>query len=103
MSLESGGDSDKETIAGFVLKYSAYNCPNPSQMKVRRVDTKQTATANGGPQIYRTFDLKTGFVCSKSDQPTGGGCFDYEVQLCCPSEYLSIHSEAFVLVKAYSH
>ena len=86
MSIDVGGDADKETIAGFVSKYSAYACPTPSQMKVRRIDTKQIATASGGPQIYRTFDLKTGFVCLKSDQPNGASCFDYEVQLCCPSK-----------------
>jgi Mucin-2 protein WxxW repeating region len=71
MSLDSGGDADKETLAGFSSKYPSYSCPNPSQMKVRRSDTKQSATPSGGPQVFRTFDLKTGFVCLKADQPTG--------------------------------
>jgi hypothetical protein len=45
---------------------------NPSALKVRRADTKQAATPSG-PQIYRTFDLKTGSVftnvcCCHGDQ-----------------------------------
>ena len=86
MNIDVGGDADKETIGGFASKYSAYTCPTPSQMKVRRADTKKVATSSGGPQTFRTFDLKTGFVCLKSDQQNGADCFDYEVQLCCPSE-----------------
>jgi hypothetical protein len=86
MNIDTGGDADKETIAGFLSKFSAGSCPNPSAMKVRRADTKQNATSGGVPQIYKSFDLKTGFVCLKSDQPSGAACFDYEVQLCCPSK-----------------
>ena len=88
MSIDVGGPADKETIAGFLPVYQAYTCPNPSSMRVRTVATKQNATATGGPQVYKNFDLTTGFICQQSDQPSGAPCLNYEVQLCCPRKIL---------------
>ena len=87
LNSDSGGTADKELLSALVSKYGAYACPKPSQIKVRRADTKQNATMKGGPQIYSSLDTTTGFLCMKSMQPDGSNCFDYEVQLCCPRKF----------------
>ena len=33
MNLNSGGDADKEILAGFISKYSAYTCLDPTQIR----------------------------------------------------------------------
>ena len=83
MSSDQGGLADKETLQSLYNKYGAQTCLNPAKIRVRRVGTRQEASAGGGPQIFSTFDTTVGFQCLASMQK-GQNCFDYEVQLCCP-------------------
>jgi hypothetical protein len=51
LSADVGGISDREDLPALVSKYGPYACPKPLNIKVRRVDTKDTATLKGGPQV----------------------------------------------------
>jgi len=43
MNVESGGNSDRETLSGLQAKYGARACPKPSQIIARRFDTQEVA------------------------------------------------------------
>jgi hypothetical protein len=51
LSIDHGGYSDKEDLAGLVSAYGPYACAKPLQIKVRSVGAKEPATARGGPQV----------------------------------------------------
>ena len=70
MSTESGGQSDKETLAALTDKYGARACTKPTQILARRVDTKENATKAGGgqpskPQVH-DFPLNGTFLKIKN-------------------------------------
>jgi len=52
LNSDHGGVTDREDLAGLVAKYGPYACKKPSQIKVRRADTKEVAIFKSGPQVW---------------------------------------------------
>ncbi|XP_066269246.1 uncharacterized protein [Branchiostoma lanceolatum] len=50
-------------------------------LAVRVKGTEQSAFMTG--EVFAFYDVSTGFVCKKEDQPDNT-CLDYEVRFCCP-------------------
>ncbi|XP_035676170.1 cell migration-inducing and hyaluronan-binding protein-like [Branchiostoma floridae] len=58
-------------------------CRSPIDIQVRVKGTGQDAFLTG--EVFEFYDVTTGFVCKKEDQPDNT-CLDYEVRFCCPRE-----------------
>ncbi|CAH1247321.1 VWA2 [Branchiostoma lanceolatum] len=56
-------------------------CLAPTDIQVRVKGTEQPAFMTG--EVFAFYDVSTGFVCRKEDQPDNT-CLDYEVRFCCP-------------------
>ncbi|XP_078584278.1 uncharacterized protein LOC144866627 [Branchiostoma floridae x Branchiostoma japonicum] len=56
-------------------------CRSPTDIQVRVKGTEQDAFLTG--EVFVFYDVTTGFVCKKDDQPDNM-CLDYEVRFCCP-------------------
>ncbi len=74
---------DAERLEELARDYTWQVCKEPSDIKVRRADTREEVTKDGGVQTYANFDTTVGFVCQDSQQ-IADPCYDYEIQLCCP-------------------
>ncbi|XP_078584280.1 uncharacterized protein LOC144866630 [Branchiostoma floridae x Branchiostoma japonicum] len=56
-------------------------CREPTDIEVRVIATGLDAFLTG--EVFAFYDVTTGFVCKKEDQPDDT-CLDYEVRFCCP-------------------
>ncbi|XP_028253599.1 mucin-5AC-like [Parambassis ranga] len=81
---DPSGTGDWELLSNLRLENPGAICDSPLYIEVVTTDTLTPAISTG--DSFYIFNPTQGFVCRKTDQPSGT-CRDYKVRFGCPCSY----------------